>query len=293
MMQVAYLGMGIMGSAMAANLAKAGHQVKVWNRTASSENVQIATAAGATQAASIADAVTGAQAVCLSLADVPDVEQVLFSPGGVVDHAAADALIIDMGTSGPALARHAHSLFKKKGMRFLDAPVSGGDVGARAGTLTIMVGGDEPDCQAAQDLLSCLGKNIYYCGRSGCGQGVKLCNQILCAVNMLSVCEAFALAEALKIDPQLVVDACSTGSGGSWALANLGQRIVKADMEPGFAIKHMLKDLRLVREAIFKVGRNLPATELATQEFEVAAEIDATAGDEQGTQAMIRAYRLS
>lgn len=291
-MRVAFLGMGIMGSAMAANLAKAGHNVKVWNRTAQSSTVQIATAAGAEQAASIAEAVKEAEAVLLSLGDVPDVEQVLFSPNAVADNARPDSLIIDMGTTGPAFARHAHSILKKKGIRFLDAPVSGGDVGARAGTLTIMVGGDEADYHAAKSLLSCLGKNIYYCGRSGSGQGVKLCNQILCAVNMVSVCEAFALAEALKIDPQLVVDVCSTGAGGSWALSNLGQRIVKSDLEPGFAIKHMLKDLRLVRDAMFKAGRNLPGTELATQEFEVAAELDATAGDEQGTQAMIRAYRL-
>lgn len=292
-MRVAYLGMGIMGSAMAANLAKAGHFVKVWNRTADSENILTATTAGATQFDSIKEAVGDAEAIFLCLADVPDVEQVLFGQGGVADNASPNALMIDMGTTGPVFARHAHSLLKKRAFRFLDAPVSGGDVGARTATLTIMVGGDETDFQAAKPLFEHLGKNIYYCGKSGSGQGVKLCNQILCAVNMLSLCESFALAETLKIDPQLVVEVCSTGAGGSWALSTLGPRIVKADYEPGFAIKHMLKDLRLARDAMLKSGHNLPASELATQQFEVAAELDATAGDDQGTQAMIRAYRMS
>lgn len=291
-MRVAYLGMGIMGSAMAANLARAGQEVKVWNRTADSENIEMATAAGASQTMTIREAVVNAEAIILCLADVPDVEQVIFGPGAVVEHAPTDVLIIDMGTSGPAFARHAHSLLKKRGSRFLDAPVSGGDIGARAGTLTIMVGGDEEDFRLAKPLLECMGKNIYYCGRSGSGQGVKLCNQILCAVNMVSVCEAFALAESLKIDPQLIVDVCSTGAGSSWALANLGQRIVKSDFAPGFAIKHMLKDLRLARDVMVKSGRNLPGAELSTQKFEVAAELDATTGDDQGTQAMMRAYRI-
>lgn len=291
-MRIAYLGMGIMGSAMAANLARAGQSVTVWNRTVDSENIEIATAAGAVQALTIKEAVADAEAIFLCLADVPDVEKVMFDPGGVAEHSPADVLIVDMGTTGPAFARHAHSLLKRRGSRFLDAPVSGGDIGARAGTLTIMVGGDEEDFHYAKPLFECVGKNIYYCGRAGSGQGVKLCNQILCAVNMVSVCEAFALAETLKIDPQLVVDVCSTGAGGSWALANLGQRIVKTDFAPGFAIKHMLKDLRLARDVMVKSGHNLPGAELSTQKFEVAAEMDATTGDDQGTQAMMRAYRM-
>lgn len=292
-MRVAYLGMGIMGSAMAANLAKAGHAVKVWNRTATSESIQIATAAGAQQASTIAAAVNDAEAIFLCVGDVPDVEQVIFGPNGVAENAPANSIVIDMGTTGPSFARHAFSQLSKRSIHFLDAPVSGGDIGARNATLTIMVGGDEPIFEEAKVLFTALGKNIYYCGKAGSGQGVKLCNQILCAVNMVSMCEAFTLAETLKIDPQLVVDVCSTGAGGSWALTNLGPRIAKDDFDPGFAIKHMLKDLRLARDAMVKSPKNLPGMELSTQKFEVAAELDSTNGHNQGTQAMMRAYRLS
>jgi 3-hydroxyisobutyrate dehydrogenase len=282
-----------MGGSMAANLARRGFDVKGWNRTPGRQSAQRAAEAGVQLKETPADAVAGAQVVFMCLTDVQDIEQALFGERAVAQAIEKGALVVDMSTTGPACARDLSRKLSAIGLRFLDAPVSGGDVGAREGTLTIMVGGAEADFNQCRPWFEAIGKNIWYCGPSGSGQAVKLCNQILCAVNMVAVCEAFHLAESLDIDPKLVVDVCQTGAAGSWALSNLGPRILRGDLGPGFKIKDMLKDLRLVGEALSDEPEEdiLPGTTLATEKFVNARDTDGTSGGDQGTQAMIRAYR--
>lgn len=293
---VAFLGMGIMGAAMAANLARSGQKVRVWNRTKTAAGLETARRAGASIEGGIGETVGNAPVVFCCLGDVPDVEEVLFGAGGVCQYAQPGSIVVDFTTIGPDAARSIHSRLKDHSIGFLDSPVTGGDVGARNGTLTIMVGGDAEDFDKVQPLLSAMGSNVRYCGPSGSGQALKLCNQILCAVNMIAVSEAFALAERLELDPQLVVEVLAGGAGGSWALANLGARILRGDLGPGFMLKHMIKDLRLIEDNIGASSSGclevLPGTRLARTLFEkVSRENGGRNSTEKGTQAMVLAYR--
>ncbi|MGK7871798.1 MAG: NAD(P)-dependent oxidoreductase [Xenococcaceae cyanobacterium] len=289
--QIAFLGLGVMGGPMTANLARNGYPVKAWNRTPNSPGVEIAASVGAKVVSSLREAVESADVIFSCVGDVPDVEEVILGAEGLVKYAKPDALIVDMSTIGSDAARKIGTELKKHNLRFLDAPVSGGDIGAQKGTLTIMVGGEPSDFEECKPLLEVMGKTIRLCGSVGSGQAVKLCNQALCAVYMVGLCEAMKMAEQQGIDPNLMIEVCSTGAAGSWALSNLGPKIVESDFEPGFMIKHILKDLRLVQETIKPSGQNLPGVELANRLFKIIKELDGGKGAEQGTQAMIRAYR--
>jgi 3-hydroxyisobutyrate dehydrogenase len=288
--KVAFLGLGVMGAPMTANLVTKGFSVTAWNRTPNRPGVAVATDAGATIVLSIREAVESAEIIFTCVGDVPDVEAVILGKEGVADCAKPNALIVDMSTIGSAAARKIGEELQKRNLRFLDAPVSGGDIGAQNGTLTIMVGGDAKDFEEGKPLLEAMGKNIRLCGAIGSGQAVKLCNQVLAAVHMVALCEAIALAQKQDIDPNLIVEVCSTGAAGSWALANLAPKIIADQLDPGFMVKHILKDLRLVQEIVQASGEALPGTELAERLFKVVASLDGGKGAEQGTQAMIRAY---
>ncbi len=292
--KLAYLGLGLMGQAMAVNLARAGLSVVGWNRTPGKSGETALLAAGGQVVKSLSDAVAGAQVIFTCLGDIEDVDEVLLGQNGVAAYAPEGAVVADFSTIGPEAAKRIHGALKKKGIHFLDAPVTGGDVGARNGTLTIMVGGEEEPFQKALPAFEKVGKTIRRCGPPGSGQALKLCNQILCAVNMISVCESFQLAKRLGVDENLVVDMLSAGAGGSWALSNLGPRIIKSDFAPGFALKHMLKDLRLVFENIDGECELLPGTKLAEELFKrvSAHEGSASGGTDgaKGTQAMSLAY---
>lgn len=283
--QIAFLGLGTMGAPMTANLVKSGFFVSAWNRTLNRPGVEIAQKAGAKIVKSIQEAVTNMDIICTCLGDVPDVEAVILGEGGIINFAKPGALIIDFSTIGSDAARHIASELQKYKLRFMDAPISGGDIGAQKGTLTIMVGGNAQDFEQAKPLFEAMGKDIRLCGNVGSGQAVKMCNQALCAVHMVALCEAILLAKEQGIDPNLIIEVCSTGAAGSWALSNLGSPIIASDFNPGFMIKHMLKDLRLVQES---TQENLPGVTLADRLFKIVQELDAVA--EQGTQAMIRAY---
>jgi len=285
--------MGIMGAAMAANLARAGFSVKVWNRTAGRAGLASAVEAGAVACPSLAETVNGAEAVFLCLGEEADLQDVVFRGDGVAARASAGTIIVDMSTTGPGCARESAAKLAEHNMAFLDAPVTGGDVGARNGTLTIMVGGDQSAFDKCMPFFQAMGKTIKHCGPVGSGQSLKLCNQVLCAVNMVAVCEAFQLAESLGIDPNLVVEVCGSGAAASWALSNLGPRIINEDFKPGFKISHMMKDLRLVRESLNSITRNFPGTKLAEEMFFVCEKLAGTAGGDQGTQAMMLAYKES
>jgi 3-hydroxyisobutyrate dehydrogenase len=282
---IAFLGLGVMGGAIAANLAKADYKVTAWNRTPDRPGIEIARSAGAAIASSIHEAVTGAEVIFTCLGDVPDVEAVVL--GDVAGYARLGALVIDTSTIGAVAAQYISAQLGKRGLRFLDAPVSGGDIGARNGTLTIMVGGDRSDFEECKPLFEAIGKNITLCGSVGSGQSVKLCNQVLASAYMVGICEAMLLAEQSGLDPSLVVEVCGSGAAASWALSNLGMKVAKSDFQPGFMIKHILKDLRLVQE-LAEVN-SLPGVELSDRLFKKVKELEG--GSEQGTQAMIRAYR--
>ncbi|MDB9314308.1 NAD(P)-dependent oxidoreductase [Spirulina sp. CS-785/01] len=287
---LAFLGLGVMGGSMAANLAKAGKTVSGWNRTPNRPGSQIAAEAGVNVVPTLQEAVQSADIIFTCVGDVPDVEEVLLGEQGIVQYAQPNALIVDTSTIGSEAAKKIGAALVQKNFRFLDAPISGGDVGAKNGTLTFMVGGEAPDFAQCQPYFEIMGKNIRHCGPVGSGQAVKMCNQILCSLNLVGICEAMLLAEKQGIDPNLIVEVCSTGAAGSWALSNLGMKVAESDYDPGFMIKHMVKDLRLVKEIAENARQKLPGTDFATELFKTVQLLDAQA-DEQGTQAMIRAYR--
>lgn len=288
--KIAFLGLGLMGSSMATNLSRKGYQVIGWNRSGDRIEVQKAAEAGVTVVSSITKAVAEVNIVFTCLGDVPDVQEVLLGNTGVINYAQPGTLIVEMSTIGSQAAQAIAEQLQQHQLRFMDAPVSGGDIGAREGTLTIMVGGNSQDFSECQPMLEAMGKNITLCGAVGSGQAVKMCNQILCALNMVGLCEAIQMAKHQGIDPNLVVDVCSTGAAGSWALSNLGKKIIEADYEPGFALKHIIKDLRLIQEINQNSKNQIPGIELSDRLFKIVAAMDEGAAAEQGTQAMIRAY---
>jgi 3-hydroxyisobutyrate dehydrogenase len=293
--KIAFLGLGVMGGAMSANLVKRGYSVVGWNRSKNRPTIATFTSVGGTLAETLQDAVSEADVVFSCLGDVPDVTEVLIGDKGAMHFAKANTLFIDTSTIGSDAAKNIGNALMHDGLRFLDAPVSGGDVGARNGTLTFMVGGNPEDLQECLHLFEAMGSNIKHCGAIGSGQAVKLCNQTLVSVYMLALCETMQMAEKMGIDPQLVVDVCGSGAAGSWALTNLGMKVATGDYQAGFAIKHMLKDLRLVQEISDRQNLNfsvdLPAIALAMQNFQKVSQLDDGQGAEQGTQAMIRAYK--
>ena len=288
--QLAFLGLGVMGKAMYVNLLKNGCSIKAWNRTKNSLSLQsLSSEFQLNVVDSISEAVREADIIFTCLGDVPDVEAVIFNSQGVMEFAQSNSLIVDFSTIGSQGAQRIAERLQTKNIRFLDAPVSGGDIGAQQGTLTIMVGGQFADFQECEPYFNILGKNITYCGSVGSGQGVKLCNQVLASLHMIGVCEALKLAEKQGIDPNLIVKVCSTGAAGSWALSNLAPKIIDSDYNPGFMIKHILKDLRLVEETLGK-NSHLPGVELAQKLFEIAAQLNEGEGYNLGTQAMIKSY---
>lgn len=283
---IAFIGLGTMGVEMAKNLAQKDHNVVGWNRSPDRPSVREATAYFPVTSI-LSEAVRDADCIFTCVSDVKDVESVIFREGGIAKNAKPHALIVDFSTIGATAVREIAAKLKERQLRFLDAPISGGDIGAKNGTLTIMVGGDRGDFDECYPYFEAMGKNITYCGKVGSGQAVKLCNQVLCSVHMVALCEAMQLARYLDVDPALIVKVCSTGAAGSWALSNLGQKIVQSDFEPGFMVKHILKDLRLIQEG---GDADIPGVKLADRLFKV---VEAMGGSEQGTQAMIRAYRES
>ncbi len=287
-MNTAFLGLGVMGGYMAANLSKSGYAVNAWNRTPNRPGIKIAASGGAKIVSTINEAIALAEVIFICVGDVPDVEEVVLGKNGVVRSAKPGAMIVDFSTIGPEAVRRIASQVQSRQLSFLDAPISGGDIGAKNGTLTIMVGGDQDAFETCKPLLETMGKQIFYCGSSGSGQSVKLCNQVLCSLHMVGLCEAILLAKRQGVDPKLMIDVCSTGAAGSWALANLGEKVAHSDFAPGFMIKHILKDLRLVQD-ILSSENALPGVELADQLFKIVSHLDEK-GASQGTQAMIRAY---
>lgn len=288
MNKLAYLGIGIMGGGMAANLAKKGHPCTVWNRSQESANLKRALDVGCSNAKSIVEAVKDADIIFTCLSEEKDLDEIILGKDGVADNAKKGAIIVDMATTGPECSKKFAAKLKEKDLHFLDAPVSGGDVGAREGTLTIMVGGDKEAYEKTLPYFECMGKSVRLCGPHGSGQAVKLCNQVLCAVNLVAVCEAFALADKMEIDRQMIVEICGAGAAASWALSTLGPRIAKDDLAPGFRLGHMLKDLNLVKDS--SQDLSLPGVDLSLEKFADGIKYGANV-EKSGTQSMILAYQ--
>jgi 3-hydroxyisobutyrate dehydrogenase len=280
---VGFIGLGVMGGSMARRLLQAGHRVTVYNRTPA--RCQPLVAEGARAARTPREAAAGNAVVISVVTDSPDVEEVLLGSEGAALGAAPGTLFIDMSTIAPEAARKIGAALAARGHRFLDAPVTGGDVGAREGTLSILVGGEAAVLEEARGLLSAMGKRITHCGGPGAGQTVKACNQILCAMNMIGVVEALHLARLGGLEHKTVLEALAPGAGGSWAFEKLGPRIASGDFNPGFMVKLIQKDLRIVQELARSVGLPLEGTALAQRLF---ADNEAHGEGELGTQAMYK-----
>ena len=275
---------------MAGRLQAAGFEVAVYNRTAARARPLVD--AGARLAVSPADAARDADIVISMVTDSPDAEAVLLGPGGAAAGATVDraadhepCLVIDMSTIAPQAARDIGQRLGEAGLAFLDAPVTGGDVGARAGTLSILVGGPADQLDRARPVFDVLGKRITHCGPVGAGQAMKACNQILCALNLVGVVEALHLARASGLDLGQLTEALSAGAGGSWALEKLGPRIAKGDFDPGFMVRLIQKDLRIVQQIAAVSGLPLEGTTLAQRSF---ADNEAHGEGALGTQAMFK-----
>jgi 3-hydroxyisobutyrate dehydrogenase len=281
---IGFVGLGIMGAPMAGRLLAAGNRLSVFNRTA--DRCGPLVAAGARAASTPAAAAEGADLVISIVTDSPDAKEVLLGARGAAQGANAGTLFVDMSTIAPEAAREIGSQLGQRGLRFLDAPVTGGDVGAREGTLSILVGGEASDLERARPALEVLGKRITHCGPVGAGQTVKACNQVLCAMNMVGIVEALHLAKANGIDLSTMLGALGPGAGGSWALEKLGPRIAGGDFAPGFMIRLIQKDLRIVQSIAKSVGLPLEGTALAQSYF---ADNESHGEGALGTQAMFKA----
>ena len=281
---VGWIGTGVMGAPMCGHLLAAGYEVTVWNR--SRGRAESLEEAGARWAGS-AGAVAAASDVVFTMLGIPhDVRSVVLDPDGVLDHARAGTVLVDMTTSDPALAEEIAAAAAERGVKALDAPVSGGDVGARNATLSIMVGGDPAAFVAVRPCLDLLGTTVVLQGGPGAGQRTKLVNQILVAGNIVAVCEALLFAHRSGLDVETVLTSVSSGAAGSWALSNLAPRIVAGDLAPGFLVDHFVKDMGLALAEAERMQLALPGLALAHQLY---VALQAQGHGRAGTQALVRA----
>jgi 3-hydroxyisobutyrate dehydrogenase len=285
MKAIGFIGLGVMGKSMARHLLKAGYPLLVYTRTKEKANDLIEE--GAVWKETVAELAKEADVVITMVGYPQDVEEVYFGDEGILANAKEGTYVIDMTTSTPTLAKKIYQEAKKRNIYALDAPVSGGDIGARQGTLTIMVGGDEEVFSACKPILERLGTNIILHGKAGAGQHTKMCNQIAIASNMIGVCEALAYAKRSGLDPFKVLESISQGAAGSWSLSNLAPRMLSGDFKPGFYVKHFIKDMKIALEEAEKMNLQLPGLELAKSMYEELAK----AGEENsGTQALYKRY---
>ncbi len=282
---IGFIGTGVMGCSMAANLMKAGCSLRVHNRTPAKCEPLL------DKGAAWEGAVSGIAGKCdlvITIVGFPrDVDEVYLGEGGLIQNAEPGTYLIDMTTSKPDLAEEIHRRAGDRGCRALDAPVSGGDKGAREAILSIMVGGDREDFDALMPLFRILGKNIVHQGKAGSGQHTKMCNQIAIAAGMLGVCEAIRYAQKSGLDPQTVLESIESGAAGSWSLSNLGPRMIAGDFDPGFYVKHFIKDMTIASESAKEMGLETPGLDLAKVLYEELAQ---KGFEQDGTQALFRLY---
>ncbi len=276
-----------MGGPMAANIARAGFPLTVWNR--SPEKADPLVELGAEVADSPAAVAEASDIIISCVSDSPDVREVALGTGGIVEGAKVGSAYIDCSTISPAVAREVGEALDGRGISMLDAPISGGDVGAKAGTLAIMVGGDPVTFERCLPVMEAMGKTIVHVGPSGSGQVVKLCNQVAGGLNLLAMSEAISLARQAGVDPAKMLEVVSAGAAGSWMLSNLGPRAVNGDFAPGFMVELMQKDLRLVMETAAVTSTSLPGSALVQQLFRV---LESRGRGREGTQALVDALAI-
>jgi 3-hydroxyisobutyrate dehydrogenase len=263
MERVGFVGLGTMGAAMAANLARAGFPLTVWNRTSGRAGDLIAQ--GATEAKTPADLARNADVIVTCVSDTPDVEALLFGPDGIADGAKNGTLIIDCSTISPSATRGFGERLAEKGIHIVDAPVSGGSEGAQKGTLTIFVGGDAPDVERARPILEGMGKTITHLGPLGSGQAAKAVNQVILAGAYLGVAEGIVLAIKAGLDPEQLVGALAGGAARSWVLENRASRMINNDYPLGFKVALHRKDLGIGLELAKESGASLPVSAMCEQ----------------------------
>lgn len=283
---IAFIGTGVMGRSMASHLLKAGHTLHVFNRTKS--KAQPLLDAGAHWYPTTGEAAAQADFVFTIVGFPTDVEETYFGSEGVLARARQGAVLIDMTTSSPLLAERIARGATQKGLSALDAPVSGGDIGAKEARLVIMVGGDSVAFAKAKPLFELMGKNIVLHGGPGAGQHCKMANQISIASIMMSWCEALTYAQKAGLNPARVIESIGAGAAASWSLNNLAPRALKADFAPGFYVKHFLKDMRIALESADAMGLKLPGLILAKKLYDEVAQ---RGWEENGTQILLKWYQ--
>lgn len=283
---VGFIGTGIMGRSMAGHLLRAGYPLNVYNRTKSKAEELIDRGANWYDSLS---SLTKASDIIITIVGFPsDVEEVYLSENGIIANANPNSYVIDMTTSSPLLAQKIYELAKKRNIFALDAPVTGGDVGAREAKLSIMVGGDKNAFDQIKPLFDCMGTTVVYQGESGSGQHTKMANQIAIAGAIMGVCEALAYAKKSGLDQKTVLASIENGSAGSRQMTMLAPRIIKGDFAPGFYIKHFVKDMKIALDSAREMNLDLPGLSIAKSLYDKLLE---RGFGEDGTQALFRLYQ--
>lgn len=283
---VGFIGTGVMGKSMAGHLLNAGYQVTVYTRTKAKADELIEK--GAVWAESPGEIAKKADVIFTIVGYPADVEEIYLGEDGLIANGKPGSYLIDMTTSTPSLAKKIYEKAKEKNIHALDAPVSGGDVGAREARLAIMTGGEQQAFLEIEPLLNILGTNIVFQGEAGAGQHTKMCNQIAIASNMIGVCEAIIYAEKAGLDPETVLKSIATGAAGSWSLSNLAPRMIDGNFDPGFYIKHFIKDMKIALDEAKRMDMEVPGLSLALSLYEQLAE----KGEENsGTQALYKYWK--
>ncbi|RKX30517.1 MAG: NAD(P)-dependent oxidoreductase [Verrucomicrobia bacterium] len=278
---IAFIGTGVMGRSMAGHLLEAGCSLKVYNRTRSKADDLVN--AGARWCDTPGDAAADARVIITIVGFPEDVEAVYLGAGGIVERAPEGAYLIDMTTSSPELARRIDKAARARGQHAIDAPVSGGDVGAREARLSIMTGGSREDFDAVLPILELMGKNIVLQGPAGSGQHTKMANQIAIAAGMMGVSESLVYAKRAGLDPETVLKSIGSGAAASFSLNVLGPRMIAGDFAPGFYVKHFIKDMRIAIESAEAMNLDLPGLQLARKLYN---QLAAEGGEDKGTQAL-------
>jgi len=287
MTNIAFIGTGVMGQGMIKNFLKAGHTVHLYTRT--KERALPLVELGATWYDTAQAAAEQGDVIFTVVGYPKDVEEVYFGDHGIFKAAQQGKIVVDMTTSQPALAKKIADAAQAFGMEALDAPVSGGDIGAQNGTLSIMVGGSKKAFEKVTPLFEVIGQNIVLQGEAGAGQHTKMCNQIAIATNMIGVCEALAYGKKAGLDMERVLQSIATGAAGSWSLSNLAPRMLQGDKEPGFYIRHMIKDMGIALDEASRMELKLPGLAMAKAMYD---ELSAKGYDQNGTQALIDYYEM-
>ena len=283
--KVGFVGTGVMGKSIVNHLLSAGHEVSIYTRT--KEKAQELLDIGATWEESPGDVAAQVDVVFTMVGYPSDVEAVYYGDSGIFENGKSDLIVIDLTTSTPTLAIELYNKALAIGMSSLDAPVSGGDVGAKSGVLSIMVGGDKEVFDKIQPMFSAFGENVVYQGKAGAGQHTKMANQIAIASSMIAACEAITYAKEAKLDPEMVLKSITTGAAGSWSLTNLAPRMLNGDYEAGFYMKHFIKDMGIALEESRKMSITLPGLEMA---YSMYKNLEERGFENEGTQSLIKAY---